>query len=108
MYKTLLILEKVPLLSRFIFVQFIIINLRKGERPQEAESAWKKTARVSLKLFINVNERCNTIDAPWRMSGTVCIHMNNIQSQYQKNKPHNDVVDLQSDILQPPHKHLLL
>jgi len=46
---------------------------------QEVQSEWKKTTRVSLKVFINGingNERCNTIYDP-------------------------------SDILQRPHKHLL-
>jgi len=39
MYKTLLFLEKVPFLSRFIFGHFILISLRKGESPQEGQNA---------------------------------------------------------------------
>jgi len=57
-----------------------------GSQPESATPFVKHSlhgkiaASVLYKLFISSNERCPTTDAPWRMSGTLFLNVNNIQS----------------------------
>jgi len=71
-------------LSFFTYINsystLIKIKLRKGKALRKHNPHGKTAASVLLKLFISGNERCHTIDAPKRMSGTLFLNVNDIQS----------------------------
>jgi len=52
----------------------------KVKSPRKQSLYGKIAVSVLLKPFISGYERCHTTDAPWHMSGTPFLNVNNIQS----------------------------
>jgi len=63
-----------------------VINLRIGTLLRKHSVHVKKAALVLLNLCITENQKYHTVDAPWRMSGTLFLNVNNIQSVNVKNQ----------------------
>jgi len=61
----------------------VVINLRKIENPEEAQSAWEHSSLDVLNMFINDKERCHTTD------NALLAQKGNFIFKCKKHKIHN-------------------